>query len=367
MPKTLNESSVYVGGVTVPEGTDSRDDAADAVELLAQQLTNRTRYLKDVHDLLDLAAAKLDEVNTFTRQIKVEHPDDPAEALLRSTKTAADSTANPGNKWKQIFAFRTDPNRSARVYTGVDLATEGSFILTVNAFWNVTGANANKWEKEVAGDSSFALIVRNENMFVSRMDTSAQTWTSWPDQGVIDTHRVRTTDNVEADADVVAGGDVIAAGEIKHSPSRARTSNVPLLPVLGSGASQASFISGVLTATGTATGAFISIPLRIPLGVTTFNLRISLTQNGSIPSAYRIVRVVPNMSSGGSSTYTAVQEVYSDAVPGADMKGILITAGDNINAAAEAYYFQWRPGQVGDQLFGLGALGWDESLKVASW
>jgi hypothetical protein len=59
MSKNLTELDEFTTPITVPVGTDSRDHAAEDVELIAQRLANRTKYL-NAH------AAKLDAANVFT-------------------------------------------------------------------------------------------------------------------------------------------------------------------------------------------------------------------------------------------------------------------------------------------------------------
>lgn len=59
MSKNLTDADQYDSPITVPVGTDSRDDAAGDVELIAQRLANRTHHL-NTH------AAKKDQANTFT-------------------------------------------------------------------------------------------------------------------------------------------------------------------------------------------------------------------------------------------------------------------------------------------------------------
>lgn len=57
--KVLTEVDVFTATVSVPEGTDSRNDAADVVEDLSQALANRTKHLNE-------HSAKIDEANTFS-------------------------------------------------------------------------------------------------------------------------------------------------------------------------------------------------------------------------------------------------------------------------------------------------------------
>jgi len=63
MAKILTESPSFDPDITVPEGTDSRADAAEVVEALTQKLTNRSAFLKTYTD----HAAQVNAPNTFTQ------------------------------------------------------------------------------------------------------------------------------------------------------------------------------------------------------------------------------------------------------------------------------------------------------------
>lgn len=61
MPHVITETAVFTPTVTVPGGFDSRVDAAEVVEAIAQALANRTRFIKAITDHV----ARVDTVNTF--------------------------------------------------------------------------------------------------------------------------------------------------------------------------------------------------------------------------------------------------------------------------------------------------------------
>lgn len=61
MSKVITETATYAAAVTVPEGTDSRNLAAEAVEAIAQVLADRTKFLKVVTDV----AARTNVTNNF--------------------------------------------------------------------------------------------------------------------------------------------------------------------------------------------------------------------------------------------------------------------------------------------------------------
>lgn len=60
MSKTLTEVDTFTASIVVPEGTDSRNTAAEDVESIAQRLANRTKNL-------NLHAARKDVANVFTQ------------------------------------------------------------------------------------------------------------------------------------------------------------------------------------------------------------------------------------------------------------------------------------------------------------
>lgn len=62
MAHTITETPSFDLNIVVPDGTDSRADAAEKVEDIAQKLANRTQFMKQTTDV----AAKVNVSNTFT-------------------------------------------------------------------------------------------------------------------------------------------------------------------------------------------------------------------------------------------------------------------------------------------------------------
>jgi hypothetical protein len=103
MAKNLTDLDSYGATITVPEGTDSRDDAAGDVELFAQQLANRTKYLKGRADV----AAYRNSANTFAGN----------QSVTGTVNVSGNISSLAGN----LYAVLGDVNAGADVIAGVDV------------------------------------------------------------------------------------------------------------------------------------------------------------------------------------------------------------------------------------------------------
>lgn len=116
MPKVLTETAVFTATVTVPEGTDSRNTAAEDVEAIAQVLADRSRALKAVTDV----AARTNVINNFTpdQQFTTIH----ASGLIQSSATIQGSE----------LVSTHDVHANNDVTAGDDVVATGSVIGTVS-------------------------------------------------------------------------------------------------------------------------------------------------------------------------------------------------------------------------------------------
>lgn len=366
MPVNITDASTFTSPVVAPAGSDSRNNAANVVEALAQALANRTRFNKDTIDALSLAAARLGSANVFTRGQQVDVADNPGEALIRTTKTAHDSTSNPGNGWKLLLECKCDATRYVRLFSGAN-DPSGMFALTVNAYWQISGTYASKWRKDDNAHDAFALLVTGENLYVTRQDASDSVWSSWPtNQGLVSCNSLQG-----GAGGIYSDASVSAAGEFAYLPAKARTCYVPKLPFFGSGYA---LVPGVPGSSAThivcssAGGNPCVFPLRIPIGCTTFSLTVSYALNGSVANTFRIVAGKALFTSGGVVNDVQVATVDSDAAPGNGKKTLLVTSSPHaIDSTLEEYWLEWIGGQAGDQFFGMKALGWDDNANVRGW
>lgn len=366
MPVNITDVSEFTSPLTAPVGTDSRDTAANVVEAFLQVLGNRTRYVKDVHEALDAVAAKLGVANTFTRGQQIDIADNPGEALIRTTKTSLDSTTNPGNGWKVILECKADPTSFVRVYTGAN-APSGHFAVTVNAYWSVSGTYASKWRQDDVAQASFALMVIGTVCYVTSQPAGASPWSSWPsNQGQLNANTLHAVGSVVSDAGMQA------VGEYSYASPISRSQTVPVASFVGA---SYSFVPGSPGSSAThiactnANGTPCVIPLRVPVGCTTFSITASFNLNGSIASDFRVVAMKADYTVGGASNDVQMGNTTSAAAPGDAKKTILISAGSphTLDVAAEQYLFHWVAGQVGDKLYGLKVTGWNDSQIVRGW
>jgi len=89
MAHTIAETPSFDLNIVVPDGTDSRADAAEKVAAIAQKLANRTQSMKLVTDV----AAKKDVSNTFTA------PNTFTQLVTMQTLHVNSTTEVAGNLW----------------------------------------------------------------------------------------------------------------------------------------------------------------------------------------------------------------------------------------------------------------------------
>lgn len=114
MPHNLTEADVFTTPISVPDGLDSRNTAADVVDAIAQALTNRTHYL-------NLHAARTNAANTFTEPQIVD--DD--LSVTGDVNVDGDVTAENIHAVDAITAHTVDA--TADIYAGDDVIAEGEF------------------------------------------------------------------------------------------------------------------------------------------------------------------------------------------------------------------------------------------------
>jgi hypothetical protein len=175
MAKIIVETPSFDPDITVPEGTDSRVDAAEVVEAIAQKLANRSEFLRTYTDSAALVtiANTFQHAQTLLDQLISQH-NVPLTPAIDVQKTAADG----GGVWKLIMrmALGTSSGMNASLYTRADVANE-RLILATNADW--TGS---AWQQRDATKSSTAILFSStgsEALQVCRMAPGAANWTTW--------------------------------------------------------------------------------------------------------------------------------------------------------------------------------------------
>jgi hypothetical protein len=202
--KTLTEVDNYDASVTVPEGGDPRSNAAEAVEAIAQVFADRTLNLKNRAD----GAAYLAVANVFTGVPQYVDSADCEIAQREIVRSSLDEPTNSSNAWKLIDNLASDHSaRRVRIYAGGNNAT-GMFAITVNAFWHKSDQH---WRHDVSSNDSLALMIKGEQMVLTRQLSSVGAWTAWP------------TDK----------GDTVIGGDYLYAAQKPRTTLINIANVTG--------------------------------------------------------------------------------------------------------------------------------------
>jgi hypothetical protein len=259
----LTEVATFDTPITVPEGTDTHDLAAENVEDIAQRLANRTRYLKERAD----NAAQLDEDNTFTGVPQSVDANNNGIALWESPRSSLDDPTVAARDWKLIHNFKVDGVRHYRLFTGANAA--GSLIQTVNAFWHTSDGH---WRQDDSGRDSFACFVIGEKLVVLRQAAGTFSWTAWP------------TDK----------GDIVVGGDVLYAASKPRISIVSLnTGVVFAGTAQALFregFQGTASCASWGSGQFVAWRLLAPTGSVIQNVQVIHSQSTTAPNRFNIVK-----------------------------------------------------------------------------
>jgi hypothetical protein len=181
MAKTLTELDQFDAAIVVPEGTDSRNQAAQDVERIAQRLANRTKWLNSHAGKL-AANQQWTGTNIFTSLTRVEDqftvkPDAPVNPAL-----SAERSAGAGSGWQWAADFQTGEASStqrASLYTMQGGGTIGGFAITYNARY-VGGAAATQWTLIDVNQKATALIFRYGDVRLVTMNANSSPWEYWP-------------------------------------------------------------------------------------------------------------------------------------------------------------------------------------------
>jgi hypothetical protein len=219
MSKDLTDVDSFTSPIHVPEGIDSRDDAAGDVELIAQALANRTRNLKNAIDPLAADAARKSAQNTFTKTQIINsegaHADDP---LISTTAKPGDDPTDlsaivpavpaGSNRWKLIMAAPTQGSAYAGIFVG---QSPYGAALVNNARWHV---GTQRWRQIDPAFVSTAMVGRSGQWIVSHVPAGAGPWIDWP---------------LDSGGDFIAGGNLGAHSDFAYVPPHAASDwTIPL-------------------------------------------------------------------------------------------------------------------------------------------
>jgi hypothetical protein len=180
------EDDEFTTPITVPDGTDSRNDAAEVVEAIAQALGNRTFSLlthSAFHDSANhfTASNVFDELIAATLGITVANPN-AGEAAVTLTTSAIDDLA-VGNKWKNFLeAAVANAAMNVNVWTGNDTGGESHVAITLNVYWD---AATQMWNQSNAAHASFAILLHADAKIAALVAKPAASapWALWSTPG----------------------------------------------------------------------------------------------------------------------------------------------------------------------------------------
>lgn len=118
MAKIISETPTFDLSIVVPEGGDSRVDAAEKVEAIAQKLANRSQFLKAITDV----AARRNTTNTFTQANTFTQPITATSIAASGTVAAAALTSSATSTLNGLIV-------SNDLVVGDDIAVTDSVIL----------------------------------------------------------------------------------------------------------------------------------------------------------------------------------------------------------------------------------------------
>ncbi len=311
MPKIIIETPSFDPAITVPEGIDSRVDAAETVESIAQHLGNRTQFLKGYTD----HAALTNAPNTFQGALTlldqlISNYNTPLSPVIDVTKTAADGSG----VWKLVLRMALGSSMPASLYTRANVANERLALVT-NAEWN-----GSAWSQRDSTKSSTAIMFSSqgtEALGICRMPAGAANWTSW------------------------GYGTAIAADYVYN---KTRTMPVPL----GNSSTDYDVTAGaqfgsVLAMSSSANKHFA---LRFPHNMGSGVLQIQHFKASSSATVFEVCGFTANWTTPGTLTKTTMGTQVSTSTPGDQISSITVGP----PSVGTEYRLRWSPANTGDRL-----------------
>lgn len=191
MSHTLTELDEFTAEVIVPDGTDTRNNAAGDVEQIAQALANRTKNLND-------HSARTDVANVWNQGQQFDITNAAVAMIQRVNESTGD------NVWRNELEYKINNSLFVRMYSGNGIpgAGGGMWIITWNARWQ-PGTGEQMWTKDDPGRESNMLRCIDGELHFYGKGAGGASWgvTGW-DTGrgilkvgdTLDANHVRTPD-----------------------------------------------------------------------------------------------------------------------------------------------------------------------------
>jgi len=217
MAHALTELDDFTSPITVPDGTDSRNNAAEVVEALAQALANRTKAINEHVAWFDVANV-FTEGNTFEDNILAKAGVGVDSASANSPGltmfTSADADPNSGNRWKTVVqALLGGGNSDTMMFSGIP-SEQAQLLFSINARWEPV---TQRWiQQDPSLPSSAFMLTWSGRIQVCFVTVGASPWATWPlsNSTELRVGNVTATEDINAADDVIAGDDVVAGGDV---------------------------------------------------------------------------------------------------------------------------------------------------------
>lgn len=312
MAHDIVEIDEYTTPITVPDGTDSRANAAEVVEAIAQALGNRTFALISHAAFHDVANHFTGGSNTFDDAIaailgvQVSSPNASDAALTLLTSAIDDPI--PGNKWKKVVeAAVADATVNANIWTGNATGGEGHFAFTLNAYWDAT---TQTWNQSDTAHPSFTMFFHMDAKAVvfAAKPAGSPPWALWATPG--DTVLRAAHGNFD---DVLSLGDIsVDTGEFLFTAPRNEPRPIRLAMGLDTSLlapSPALFLNHQWVMSDT---TVVEVPIEAPIGgsLDVTQAILGNTSGSNLTYTMSLIQIQnSNWTTGAGPTYNTVDTV----------------------------------------------------------
>jgi len=361
MAHNLTPVDAFTLPISVPDGIDTHNTAANVVAAIAQALANHTAYLKARYDT---NTGKLDSVNTWVHKQFIDTVDN-EEPMISSQLTSIVS-GFPDSAWRLFCEFFVYGTVKVRMYWGQnDSDSAGAFCITLNALYSTD--TSDPWYADEASQPSFALFMHQTRLRTAVKTNGDLHW-DWVfkgaiDVGHIDATSVVSTGDVTAGDDVIAGDDVTAGGEFLYTGTHARTGGLTLADVYGA---YKRLTSGGIAIDTTVPDPLqlAAWPIRLPVGSVLGDVELIVFQSSvdQILISLQIREI--DFSTPGATSVTTPASVLASTSLGYK-KLTLVIGGTTVDANKEyQVIFQTNsglsPGVANDYVSGIRMLDWED-------
>lgn len=341
----LTEVEEFTEPLTVPEGADWMDLAAETIQDLAQGLANRTRSL--------LARAALKAVqNTFDVGQLFAEPNGET-ALIRATKGPHDQPSRPANPWKRILTGPTNDG-SAHVSLYIGDGTEGYAAIAINAWWRASDATP-KWRQDNNTRPSVLVVLLANGLEVKRKEAGEADWTSWDAENVGLSADYLLGQNAIIQNDVAIFGDFVFAND--GGQGKQLTSSFNLRHCSG----DVRLHNGAVKSL---TGDRVVWALRVPTGDKFGTLQVMHVQTTAVGDRFTVTKRTGAVWSGSitAPSNTTVQTLTGAAATGTYVKSFDLSA-LSLDWTTDDVELSWEP-------LGFSPGGEDNrvvAIRMANW